>query len=199
MPIDFTPVKNREVKMMDWASQFSLADIRDAANASIDFMLDILNGLTDADVTFIPFDPEASDPIALPELQNIGWGVGHLILHVTASTEEYAATASVVARGINFPREPRLRIEADWQTAARTVDECRQRILESARMRNAFLDSFPDQPSTTARWERSEKFIEIFGEMDAKGAFMMGLNHEYGHHAQFLDAKAQAIAGRQPA
>ena len=199
MPIDFTPVQNREVKIIDWAAQFSQADIREAANASIDFMLDIIADLTDADVTFIPFDAEAHDSHAPAELQNIGWSVGHLILHVTASTEEYASVAAILARGIAYPPEPRLRVEADWQTAARTVDECRQRIVESGRMRNAFLDSFPDQPNTDTRWERSEKFIEIFGEMNYKAAVMMGLSHEYGHRAQFLDAKTQAVAARQPA
>lgn len=199
MPIDFSPIQNREVKLMPWAAQFSLDDLRAAANQGIDFMLDILDGLTDADVTFLPHDPDANDPYAAPELQNIGWSIGHLVLHVTASTEEYTSVAAIVARGIDFPKDMRLRYEADWQVACQTVDECRQRILESKRMRNAALDTFPDQPITTARWQRSEKFIEIFGELDAKGAYLMGLSHEYGHHAQFLEVKRQALAARQPA
>lgn len=199
MTVDFTPIQKREAKIMAWAAPFSLDDIRAAANHGIDFMLNILDGLMDTDVTFLPEDPEANDPYAPAELQNIGWSIGHLVLHVTASTEEYTSTAAVVARGINYPREPRLRYEADWQVACQTVEECRQRILESKRMRNAALDSFPDQPNPDSRWERSEKFIEIFGELDAKGAYLMGLSHEYGHHAQFLEVKRQALAARQPA
>jgi len=199
MPINFTPVQNREVKLIDWSAQFSLDDIREAVNLGTDFMLDILNDLTDADVTFIPFDAEASDPHAPAELQNIGWSIGHLVLHVTASSEEYASIAAVLARGINFPPEMRLRYEADWQVANQTVAECRQRVLESQRMRNAYLDSFPDQPSADSRWERSAKFIEIFGEMNAKAAYLMGLGHEYGHHAQFIEVKTQAVAARQTA
>lgn len=199
MPIDFSPVQKRENKIMPWAAQFTLDDIRATANAGIDFMSDILDGLTDADVTFLPHDPEANDPYAPAELQNIGWSIGHLVLHATASTEEYTSIAAILARGIDFPGELRLRYEADWQTACQTVAECRQRLAESKRMRNAALDSFPDQPHTTSRWQRSEKFIEIFGELDAKGAYLMGLSHEYGHHAQFIEVKRQALAARQPA
>lgn len=199
MPIDFTPVNERTAKLMEWSKDFTLDDLRESANHSIDFMLDLIADLTDADVTFIPHDPEANDPYAPAELQNIGWSIGHLVLHVTASTEEYTSTAAVLARGVNFPKEPRLRYEADWQTAAQTVEECRQRLLESKRMRNAALDSFPDQPHTDTRWERSERFIEIFGELDYKGAYLMGLAHEYGHHAQLQEAKRQAVAARQSA
>jgi hypothetical protein len=199
MAIDFSPVRKREVKIMSFAAQFSLDEVRQAANHSVDFLLDLLNDLTDADVTFIPHDPEANDPYAPADQQNIGWSLAHLVLHVTASTEEYAATASVLARGIDYPAEPRIRYEPDWQTTTQTVAECRQRLLESKRMRNAFLDSFPDQPHAHTRWQRSERFIEIFGELDYKGAYLMGLSHEYEHHAQFVEVKRQALAARQNA
>jgi hypothetical protein len=199
MPIDFSPIHKREAKIMAWGAGFDLPTLREAANASIDFMLDLIADLNDADVTFIPHDPEANDPYAPAELQNVGWSIAHLILHVTASTEEYASISSILARGIDFPAEMRLRYEPDWQTTTQTVDECRARLLESKRMRNAFLESWPDQPHTTSRWQRSERFVEIFGEMDYKSAFLMGLSHEYGHHAQLQEAKRQALEARQTA
>ena len=102
MPIDFTPIHERTQKAIPFADQFSLDDIRSAAVESIDFMLGILDGLTDADVTFVPDDPDANDPHAIPEEIHVGWNIAHLIVHVTASTEEYVSTAAVIARELGI-------------------------------------------------------------------------------------------------
>lgn len=197
MPIDFTPIRERTQKAIPFASQYSLDQIRAAAVESIDFMLGILDGLSDADVTFVPDDPDANDPHAVPEEVSVGWNIAHIIVHVTASTEEYVSTAAVIARGINYPREPRLRYETHWKSVT-TVAQCKQRLLESLRMRLAALDSFPDE-ILPGRWERSERFLEIFGEVDAKAAYLLGLNHETGHRAQLSEAKRQAMAVRMAA
>jgi hypothetical protein len=132
-------------------------------------MFGILDGLRDEDVTFVPDDPLANDPYAVPEEQHIGWTIGHIVVHVTASTEEYVSVASIIARGINYPREPRLRYETFWQTVT-SVAQCEQRLRESLRMRLAALAMFPDTV-LSGRWERSERFHELFGEVDAKAAY----------------------------
>lgn len=194
MPIDFTPIRERTQKAIPFAAQFSLEEIRAAAVESIDFMLDILDGLSDADVTFVPDDPDANDPHAVPDEVSVGWNIAHIIVHVTASTEEYVSTAAVIARGINYPREPRLRYETHWKSVV-SVAQCEQRLRESLRMRLAALDSFPDE-ILPGRWERSERFLEIFGEVDAKAAYLLGLNHETGHRVQLVEAKRQALSVR---
>ena len=73
-----------------------------------------------------------------------------------------------------------------------TVAQCEQRLRESLRMRLAALDMFPDE-ILPGRWERSERFLELFGELDAKAAYLFGLSHETGHHDQFAEAKRQAL------
>lgn len=197
MPIDFTPIRERTQQVIPFAAQYSQDDIRAAAVESVEFMLGILDGLTDADVVFVPDDPLADDPFAVPEEQHIGWNIAHLVVHVTASTEEYFSVASILARGLNYPREPRLRYETHWTTVT-TVAQCEQRLRESLRLRLAFLDAFPDT-ALGGRWERSERFLEIFGEVNAQAACMLGLSHETGHRDQFIEAKRQALAARTSA
>lgn len=194
MSIDFTPINAHTQKIRPFAAQYTLDEIRAAAVESAEFILGILDGLDDDDVTFVPYDPDANDPYASPEEQNIGWTIAHLVVHVTASTEEYAATGSVLARGINFPPEPRLRYETLWHTVT-TQAQCVQRIKESLRMRLAYLDAFPDT-ILDGIWQRSEKFFEIFGELDAKGTYLLGLSHEVGHQAQFEEVRRQALAAK---
>lgn len=197
MSIDFTPIRDRTQKAIPFAAQYSLDDIRKAAIESVEFMLDTIAGLDDADVTFVPEDPEANDPYAAPEEQNIGWTLAHLIVHVTASTEEYFSVASVIARGIDYPKEPRLRYETHWKTVT-TKAACEQRLRESLRMRLSYLDTFPDV-ILDGRWERSERFLELFGEVDAKAAALFGLNHETGHQSQMREVRRQALTAKSRA
>jgi hypothetical protein len=196
MTIDFSALHSRTQQLPEFTTALSLKDIRETADHGIAVMRSVLVGLTDADVVFEPNDANANDPHAPAEDQHIGWSIAHLILHATASTEEYFATAAVLARGIAYPKEPRLRYEGDWREIT-TLAQCYQRIDEASRMRNGFLDTFPDVPHLDVMWERSERFIEIFGECNAFGAAVMGLSHEFGHHDQFKDARAQALAARE--
>lgn len=195
MVIDFTPLRERKVKAGEFASRYSLADIRETAVAGITFMRELIADLDDADVTFDPIDPEANDPHARPGEEHIGWSIAHLIVHVTASTEEGAALASVLARGIPYPNDVRLRYETDWRSVTKK-STLEQRLNESLRMRLAFIDSMPDKPSN-ATVKRSERFIELYGETDYKATFIFGLMHEFGHHEQMAEVKRQAIEGRK--
>lgn len=191
MQIDFSPVDNHELTLLDFANRFSRAQMRVFTNASIDFMLDIVRGLTDAQVAFMPHDPHANDPHAKPGEEHIGWSVAHLIVHVTASSEEWATYSSVLARGIPYPAEPRLRYETDWKTVT-TQAQCIQRLEESRRIRLAYLDAWPDHPDLSAQRGLSPRYLERFGPMNAKASFLFGLKHEVGHHDQITESARQA-------
>ncbi len=198
MQIDFSPVDNHETSILDFANHFSCAQIRAFTNASIDFMLDTVRDLTNAQVVFMPYDPHANDPYAKPGEEHIGWSVAHLIVHVTASSEEWATYSSILARGISYPAEPRLRYETNWKNVT-TQAQCIQRLEESRRIRLAYLDAWPDQPDLTIQRELSARFLERFGPMNAKACFLFGLKHEVGHHAQIAEAARQAREAGQSA
>jgi hypothetical protein len=193
--IDFTPIHNNEVKILEFSQPYSAADLRAATNTSIDTLLSFIDGLTDADVTFDPIDPDADDPYAQAGEERIGWSLAHLIAHVTASSEEWAVYGSILARGISYPAEPRLRYETPWQDL-KTHAGCVQRLEESRRMRLGYLDTFPDQPFLDTRRELSPRFTERFGEFNAIAAVLFGLSHEVGHYDQCREVRRQALAAR---
>jgi hypothetical protein len=188
--IDFSPVNRDEVKMLEFSSQFSVADFKAATNASIDFIIALIRDMSDAQVTFIPHDPNADDPYAVPGEEHIGWSLAHLVVHVTATAEEGAAYSSILARGIPYPREPRLRYETNWHTV-KTTAECLQRLEESRRIRLACLDSWPDQPQLDVFRELSEKALERLGPLNAPASFLSSLKHEIGHREQFIEVARQ--------
>jgi hypothetical protein len=194
--IDFAPVKKGEMKILDYARPFTIDDLRHATNTSIDFMLDLIENSTDEMISFIPYDPEANDPYAPPELQNVGWSLGHLVAHVTASSEEWATYSSILARGIIYPAEPRLRYETDWETIT-TRAQAVQRLEESRRMRLGYLDTWPDRPHLNVLRQLSPRYVEKFGEMNAPACFLFGLYHEVGHQAQFKEVYRQAREAAQ--
>ena len=70
-------------------------------------MLSLIAGCTDADVVFVPEDPEAYDKYAAAaEELHVAWTLGHVIVHATASAEECAFLAAEVARRRVRPRRP---------------------------------------------------------------------------------------------
>jgi hypothetical protein len=193
--INFTPVLNGELKYLDLAEQYSVEQLRDATNASIDYLLDLIADLNDANVIFDPVDPLADDPYAAPGEEKIGWNIAHLVAHVTASSEEWAAYASILARGLDYPAEPRLRYETPWRDLT-NLAQCIQRLEESRRIRLGYLATFPDTPFLETRRQLSERFIERIGEINAPAAVLFGLSHEAGHFEQFKDVKNQALAAQ---
>ncbi|MBZ0278771.1 MAG: DinB family protein [Anaerolineae bacterium] len=179
---------------LEFARQFTLADLRAAVDESIDTMLSIIDGLTDADVTFDPIDPNADDPHALPGEEDIGWSLAHLIAHVTASSEEGAAQSSLLARGCTTSERPRY--ETPWREIT-TQAQCVQRLEESRRMRLSYLDTWPDAPHLDVYRQVSPNFVAKFGEINAPAAFLFGLKHETGHHEQMREVRRQALAARE--
>ena len=191
--INFSRLNSGELTMYELTQTLKLTvdDLRAATNESLDTILSIIGDANDMQVTFIPYDPEANDPYAPPDQQHIGWSLAHLVAHVTASSEEGASVASILARGIPYVREPRLRYETDWQTLT-TRAKVLQRLEESRRIRLAYLDTFPDKPHFDVFQATSERFFEKFGKMNAPARFLLSLHHEIGHHDQFREAARQA-------
>ncbi|HEU5086751.1 MAG TPA: DinB family protein, partial [Roseiflexaceae bacterium] len=131
--------------MRELAKHLGADDLRALTNEMIDTQLALIANATDADVVFEPSDPLANDTFASDDTEvNIPWTLGHLIVHVTASSEESAALAAELARGVPH-RGGRSRSEVLWTTVS-TIDQCRKRLEESRRMRLASLDMWPDKP-----------------------------------------------------
>jgi hypothetical protein len=189
--IDFSPVDRHEMQMLEFSKQFSLADLKAATNASIDWILDIIKDMSDAQMTFLPYDPEANDPYAVEGEEKIGWSLAHLVVHVTASAEEGAAFSSILARGIPYPKEPRLRYETNWHTVTSKAQAV-QRLQESRRIRLAYLDTWPDAPHLDVYRQSSEQSIEKFGYINGPASFLGSLKHEAGHYDQFREVARQA-------
>lgn len=193
--IDFSPMHAGETSYLEYAQQENItaADLKRYSDESVDFLLSLTDGLNDADIAFNPEDPEAHDPFAVEGEESIGWTFGHLIAHVTASSEEGAAFSSLLARGIAASERPRY--ETPWREIA-TAAQARQRLEESRRMRNAYLETWPDVPFLDVYRVISERFVAKFGNMNAPAAFLFGLSHEVGHYDQIKDVRRQALAAR---
>lgn len=197
MLIDFSPLETQQTTLYEFAQRFSVDDLRSATNASLDAILAFIGDADDQQVTFLPDDPNADDPFAPPEERYLGWSLAHLVMHVTASSEEGAAYSSILARGIVYPRAPRLRYETDWHTVT-TRAQVLQRIEESRRIRLACLDMWPDTPHLDVFREVSERYLERNGKSNAKAAFLYGLKHEQSHHAQMRETARQACLALAP-
>jgi hypothetical protein len=190
--LDFTPLRNREMTMGELVSGLTVEDLRDLTNEMIDRQLDLIAGSVDEDVVFVPEDPAAEDKYAAIESEvNLPWTLGHVIVHVTASSEEKAFLAAELARGID--REGRSRYETPWETVT-TIGQVRDRLEESRRMRLASLDMWPNDPDLSLtvnyRWLR--------GPMNAVARFCMGLLHDDDHLEQIAEIVRQSHAARQP-
>jgi hypothetical protein len=156
----------------------------------IDWQLDQIASCQDQDAHFEPSDPDAYDPYAsLPEEVTLAWNLGHVIAHVTASSEEAAFLAAEMARGV--PNHGRSRHEIPWQSM-RTIAACRQRLEESRRIRLASLDLWPEEPFL----EITHRPYKTAPEVNALGQFILGLLHDHDHKAHLTEVVRQARANR---
>jgi len=194
--IDFSPMRDGELTYLEFAARENIgpSELKQLSDESVDLLLGLLDELKDADIVFEPADPDADDPFAVEGEEEIGWNFGHLIAHVTASSEEGAALSSLLARGV--PAAERPRYETPWR-AIKSVAQVRQRLEESRRIRNAYLETWPDAPLLDVCRDVSERFSARFGEMNAPAAFLFGLSHEVGHYEQIEEVRRQALAARQ--
>ncbi len=187
--LDFTLVKNRTITFSDMAQDLTATDLRNLTNEMIDTMLSIIADATDEDVVFVPQDPDADDPFGIPEEKNLVWTLGHVAVHTTASSEESAALALTLARGLT--PEGRSRYEVPWRSV-HTIDQVRQRFEESRRMRLAMLDAWPDEPRLEVTYSVSPRF----GPFNATARFLMGLYHDDDHLGQLREIMRQVREAR---
>ena len=189
--LDFTPVRAKEQTMAQLAAGLTPDDLRRLTNEMIDTIHSLIAEATDADVVFEPSDPIANDTFAATAAEtNLPWTLGHLIVHVTASSEEAAAIAAELARGVPH-RGGRSRSEVYWETV-KTIARCRHRLEESRRMRLASLDMWPDQPDLANNYVPREGADPV----NAVIRFVNGLSHDDSHLAQIADVVGQARAAR---
>ena len=192
--LDFARVRAKECTIQELSQGLTCDDLRRVTNEMIESELDLIAACTDADVVFVPEDPEANDTFATaPEEAKIAWTLGHVIVHVTASSEETAFVAAEMARGVP-QREGRSRVEVPWRSVT-TIAQCRRRLEESRRMRLATLDVWPDEPhlDNLFRWRADGPAY------DPIARFLQGLNHEHSHLAQIAEIVRQAKVARENA
>ncbi len=188
--LDFTRVRAKEITLRELTAGFTGADLAALTNEMIDEQLRLLAECTDADVTFTPVDHNANDTFASKQEDvNIAWTLGHLIVHVTASSEESAFLAAELARGVE--NHGRSRYETPWESVT-TLAQCRARLEESRRMRLATLNVWPDQPDL----ENSYEPWPGAGRYNTVSRFVGGLSHDDSHLAQIAEVVRQAKAAR---
>src|SRR5487761_325006 len=137
-------MRRREKSLQDLAEGLTREDLSKLTQEMCARELALIEDAKDEDVAFVPDDPEANDTFT-SQAEDVGlsWTLGHVVVHTTASSEESAALALVLARGLAV--EGRSRFEVPWELA-RTVAFIRHRIEESRRMRLAMLAAWPAAP-----------------------------------------------------
>lgn len=188
--LDFNPVRAKQQTMRELTAGLTVDDLRRLTNEMIDYQLQLIVESTDADVTADVPDPDANDTFAgNPDEVNLAWNLGHLIVHTTASSEESAALAAELARGVQF--HGRSRSEVPWSTVT-TIAQCRARLEESRRMRLASLAMWPDAPDLANSYEPYAGVAPY----NAVARFVGGLSHDDSHLAQIERTVREARAMR---
>ena len=183
--IDFEPVRRKEVSLQDLAGALTRDDLAKLTQEMCDEQLALIADAADEDFVFVPDDPDANDTFAASaEDVGLSWTLGHVIVHTTASSEESASLALVLARGL--PVEGRSRYEVPWEEA-RTAEFLRHRIQESLHMRLSMLAAWPDKPHL-------DNFYTPYKDrppMNAMGRFLSGLAHDDSHLGQIRKIMVQ--------
>jgi hypothetical protein len=189
--LDFTPVRSKQMTMAQLAEGLTRDDLRRLTNEMVDRMLALIAGCADADVVFTPVDLTANDGAAATEAEvNMPWTLGHVVVHTTASAEEAAFLAAELARGVKW--HGRSRSEVHWQTVS-TLQQCRDRLEESRRIRLALLEAWPGQPY----FENAYQPFEGSEPVNCVNRFIRGLSHDDSHLGQIAEIVRQAKAVKQ--
>ncbi len=184
--LDFTPLRNKEMTFEEFVANMTQGDLRRFTNEMVDTILDMIKDCTDEDVVFEPVDPEADDPYAEDKKDvNLAWTLGHVIVHTTASSEESAALAAEMARGVE--NHGRSRSEVPWQTVT-TIEQCRHRLEESRRICLASFGMWPDKPYLDNLYQPYETAPKI----NAIGRYVFGLAHADSHLKQIKEIIRQS-------
>ncbi len=190
--LDFSPIHNGQLTTKQLVEREHVLpdDLQKLTNEMMDAMLALIVDCEDADVTFVPSDPEANDSYASDADEvDMAWTLAHVIVHTTASAEEYAFLAAELARGVQW-RGGRARYEIPWQTVL-TIEQCRARLQESRRMRLASLGMWPQPPHVENTYEPRAGLTH-----NCISRFVAGLVHDDSHLEQIEKIVAQAKAAR---
>jgi hypothetical protein len=179
--IDFSGVRAGTQPLAELAAGVSKDDLYRLNDELVDAALALLRKAEDKDATFVAKDASAEG--------ETGWSVAHVVAHATASSEEGAAHAAQLARGI--PVEGRSRFETPSESLT-TVEAVRARLEDSRRIRRGYLDAWPSQPNLDVTWAA----IARFGPLNAVARFLLGAMHEDGHVQQMGEVLRQASAAR---
>ena len=189
--LDFSPVRQKTIRLAELATELTKEDLHALTNEMVDAMGELISDCVDADVLLVPDDPAAHDPAAsIEDEEGLSWTLGHVIVHTTASSEESAFLAAELARGVPH-REGRSRSEIPWTTIT-TIEQCRQRLEESRRMRLATLDVWPDEPHL----DNIFRVLPTGPAINAMSQFIFGLMHDDSHLEQIANIVDQAKAAR---
>lgn len=184
--IDFEPYRRREVSLQELADPLTRDDLAGLTGEMCALQLSLIEDAEDQDFVFVPDDPEANDTFAArPEDVGLSWTLGHVVVHTTASSEESAALALLLSRGL--PVNERSRYEVPWEQA-RTAAFARHRIAESLQMRLSMLAAWPDAPHLDNFYSPSQGRPQ----MNALGRFLGGLAHDDSHVGQIRKIMVQA-------
>ncbi len=176
---DFTALREGKITFADVVKDVKYSDLRAQTDEFFNTIQSIIAGTTDADVTFLPQDPETQ------EANGLGWPMSHIIVHLTATIEESAAVAAMLARGVTV--EGRLRYETPWESI-QTAAQLQARLKESQRMCHAFLDAWPDAPHLDVTIIR----VPALGPLNAIAMYMLGIFHGQTHFNQLRNTVQQA-------
>jgi hypothetical protein len=182
--LDFSGVFEKTRSLGETMEDQSVEDLRGLAREFTTTIIGLIEDCADADVTFVPDDPQANDSD-----EGKGWTLGHIVAHITAGDEETAFLAAEMARGVEY--HGRSRYEVPWETIT-TIAQLRHRLAESLRMRLATLDTWPDEPHLDVT--RDLPFLSE--HVNAKGHFGLGLFHGSMHLDQIDEVVRQAKAAR---
>lgn len=190
--LDFNPVRAKHQTLNDLAANLTNQDLRDLTIEMVKTQQELIADCIDEDVVFVPDDPEANDPFAENvEDVDLAWTLGHVIVHVTASSEEAAAIAAELARGVSY--HGRSRYETPWQSVT-TIKQCWQRLVESLKIRLASLEMWPELPHL----ENTYRSRPGAPKLNATSRFIYGLMHDDDHLEQISKIIQQSQQARNP-
>ena len=188
--LDFGPVHRKEKTSQELAAALTREDLASLTEEMCDLQLEAIRDAVDEDVVLVPDDPEANDTFAArPDDVGLSWTLGHVVVHTTASSEESAALALTLARGL--PVDGRSRYEVGWE-GVQTAAAIRERLEESRQMRLAMLAAWPDEPHLDNFYSPSEGRPP----MNALGRFVSGLSHDASHLEQIRKIMVEARSRR---
>jgi hypothetical protein len=189
--LDFSLLRNKEKTLDELCVGLTRDDLYALTEESIAAIEAFIAEAVDADVTFLPIDSDAHDEYAAQAGDvDLAWTLGHVIVHITASSEEAAAQSATLARGVDVLG--RSRYEVPWQSVT-TIAQLRHRLQESRRMRQAFLDAWPDEPHLEKTYTADHPKAH---PRNAITYFVGGLAHENGHLEQIAEIHRQARLAR---